>query len=227
MKYNAVVDSEKRNMSPNDLLRNRRCVGIIQAKQRPTHGHVFWGLRYQRRRWSGLCPDVGGGGPAVCGRSRLNELSGGGGRFCGSREETRRRGSPCISATGRGEEHLQASVKTTQNPFPRGKASALARRRTSGVETAGGDSSAVGTWPGVFLVSFSSVRHHRVALTLRRCRVLGRSGGLPACLPFSPMNGTAPPQNEQYLEWASTVFTKRKRKKRTRSQQRNLATEVS
>ncbi|KAF0036184.1 hypothetical protein F2P81_011496 [Scophthalmus maximus] len=32
MKYNREVDSEKKNMSPrNDLLRNRRCVGIIQA----------------------------------------------------------------------------------------------------------------------------------------------------------------------------------------------------
>lgn len=41
MKYNAEVDSEKRNISPrNDLLRNRKCVGIIQAaKNTNTHTH--------------------------------------------------------------------------------------------------------------------------------------------------------------------------------------------
>lgn len=39
MKYNAEVDSEKRNKSPrNDLLRNRRCVGIIiPAARKTTH----------------------------------------------------------------------------------------------------------------------------------------------------------------------------------------------
>lgn len=37
MKYNAEVDSEKRNKSPrNDLLRNRKCVGIIQAAKTHT-----------------------------------------------------------------------------------------------------------------------------------------------------------------------------------------------
>lgn len=37
MKYNADVDSEKRNKSPrNDLLRNRKCVGIIQAAKAHT-----------------------------------------------------------------------------------------------------------------------------------------------------------------------------------------------
>lgn len=37
MKYNAEVDSEKRNISPrNDLLRNRKCVGIIQAAKAHT-----------------------------------------------------------------------------------------------------------------------------------------------------------------------------------------------
>lgn len=40
MKYNAEVDSEKRNKSPrNDLLRNRKCVGIIQAAEAHTHTH--------------------------------------------------------------------------------------------------------------------------------------------------------------------------------------------
>lgn len=42
MKYNAEVDSEKRNISPrNDLLRNRKCVGIIQAAKKSTHRHVY------------------------------------------------------------------------------------------------------------------------------------------------------------------------------------------
>lgn len=40
MKYKAEVDSENRNISPrNDLLRKRRCVGIIQAA-RSTHTHA-------------------------------------------------------------------------------------------------------------------------------------------------------------------------------------------
>lgn len=53
MKYKAEVDSEKRNISPrNDLLRKRKCVGIIQAAEAHTHGHV---CAYERR-WSS--PDV-------------------------------------------------------------------------------------------------------------------------------------------------------------------------
>lgn len=41
MKYNAEVDNEKRNKSPrNDLLRNRICVGIIQAALAHTHTHA-------------------------------------------------------------------------------------------------------------------------------------------------------------------------------------------
>lgn len=42
MKYNAEVDSENRNISPrNDLLRKRKCVGIIQAAEAHTHCHVY------------------------------------------------------------------------------------------------------------------------------------------------------------------------------------------
>lgn len=42
MKYKAEVDSENRNISPrNDLLRKRKCVGIIQAAEAHTHGHVY------------------------------------------------------------------------------------------------------------------------------------------------------------------------------------------
>lgn len=41
MKYNAEVDSEKRNKSPrNDLLRNRKCVGIIQAAKAHTQARL-------------------------------------------------------------------------------------------------------------------------------------------------------------------------------------------
>lgn len=37
MKYNAEVDSENRKISPrNDLLRKRKCVGIIQAAKAHT-----------------------------------------------------------------------------------------------------------------------------------------------------------------------------------------------
>lgn len=49
MKYNAEVDSEKRNKSPrNDLLRNRKCLGIIQAAK--AHSGTFTCL--QRRQAS-------------------------------------------------------------------------------------------------------------------------------------------------------------------------------
>lgn len=42
MKYNAEVDRENRNISPrNDLLRKRKCVGIIQAAEAHTQGHVY------------------------------------------------------------------------------------------------------------------------------------------------------------------------------------------
>lgn len=42
MKYKAEVDNEKRNKSPrNDLLRNRICVGIIQAAQAHTHAGTY------------------------------------------------------------------------------------------------------------------------------------------------------------------------------------------
>lgn len=42
MKYKAEVESENRNISPrNDLLRNRKFVGIIQAAEAHTHGHVY------------------------------------------------------------------------------------------------------------------------------------------------------------------------------------------
>lgn len=42
MKYKAEVDSENRNISPrNDLLRKRKCVGIIQAAEAHMHGHVY------------------------------------------------------------------------------------------------------------------------------------------------------------------------------------------
>lgn len=42
MKYNAEVDRENRNISPrNDLLRKRKCVGIIQAAEARTQGHVY------------------------------------------------------------------------------------------------------------------------------------------------------------------------------------------
>ena len=42
MKYSAEVDNEKRNKSPrNDLLRNRRCVGIIQATKSTTQARFL------------------------------------------------------------------------------------------------------------------------------------------------------------------------------------------
>lgn len=55
MKYSAEVDSEKRNRSPrNDLLRKRKCVGIIQAaKSAHTRTHTQARLRYLQRRRSG------------------------------------------------------------------------------------------------------------------------------------------------------------------------------
>lgn len=41
MKYNAEVESEKRNISPrNDLLRNRKCIGIIQAAKTQTQARM-------------------------------------------------------------------------------------------------------------------------------------------------------------------------------------------
>lgn len=61
MKYNAEVDSEKRNISPrNDLLRNRRCVGIIQAAK-STHRHVC--VIYKYYRAVPMCPDARASGP--------------------------------------------------------------------------------------------------------------------------------------------------------------------
>ena len=46
MKYSAEVDSEKRNKSPrNDLLRNRKCVGIIQAAKAHTQAQAQARLR--------------------------------------------------------------------------------------------------------------------------------------------------------------------------------------
>lgn len=63
MKYKAEVDSENRNISPrNDLLRKRKCVGIIQAAE----AHTF-----TRNSDDGAVPmysDVGGSRP---GRQRV------------------------------------------------------------------------------------------------------------------------------------------------------------
>lgn len=56
MKYNAEVESEKRNKSPrNDLLRNRKCVGIIQAAKAHTQARL---RIYTDNRLVPMCPDA-------------------------------------------------------------------------------------------------------------------------------------------------------------------------
>lgn len=78
MKYNAEVDSEKRNISPrNDLLRNRKCVGIIQAAKKSTHRHVY--VIYNDDRPGPRCVQMPE--PAVRGQAGGGGEEGGGGGF--------------------------------------------------------------------------------------------------------------------------------------------------
>lgn len=71
MKYNAEVDSEKRNKSPrNDLLRNRKCVGIIQAAKTRAGTFALSTTTIDQFR----CVQMSE--PVVRGRSGLNEPSG-------------------------------------------------------------------------------------------------------------------------------------------------------
>lgn len=59
MKYRADVENEKRNKSPRyDLLRKRKCVGIIQAA-RSTRWHVRVIYTQPADRAVSMCPGAG------------------------------------------------------------------------------------------------------------------------------------------------------------------------
>lgn len=118
MKYNTDVDNEKRNKSPrNDLLRNRKCVDIIQAAKAHTHGHVSV---FTMTTGSTMCPDAGSSGART--GWILNEPSGA--ERVGLRRQqrgTRRLGSPCFrgrSMTGKRTSGIQSkhpkSIPETQ-----------------------------------------------------------------------------------------------------------------
>lgn len=132
MKYNAEVDSEKRNKSPrNDLLRNRKCVGIIQAAKN-THRHVCVSTTTRDQFRCVQMP-----GPVVRGRSGLNEPSG----VVGLRQRrgTTRLGSQSISAAGRAEERTSNIQSIRLRSMPERVVSLLVQR-TPDVETADNDS---------------------------------------------------------------------------------------
>lgn len=62
MKYNTEVDSENRNISPrNDLLRNLKCVGIIQIAA--ARAHTLTRFRIYNYSPVPICPDARAGSP--------------------------------------------------------------------------------------------------------------------------------------------------------------------
>lgn len=74
MKYKTEVDSEKRNKSPrNDLLRNRKCVGIIHAAEAHTHTHTGTFPDLERRQTSCDVSRCQKYGTLVRGQSGFNE----------------------------------------------------------------------------------------------------------------------------------------------------------